>query len=285
MSGLLASAAAGGGCAIFNESVDVLTPGGYDETAAENPRLTRFRPVIEQISLEVISVERPADDPLLWRALWDPVGEVGAVDADRAAALREAGFRVGVIASKLPEALLTLTGDADRVGSPLPGTEDEFARVNRLPLRAGADAPLHAGPPRPEIVVTSPPVAGGSARTESFADASGIVRVRCRTQQEGWATFEFTPEIHHGPFAMRVAPNSTGWTSRSGQKVRSWPDRAFEITLAKDDSVILGLRDDADPGGLAAALLTSERDGHRTERLLVVTLKGLQKIQGERATR
>ena len=280
--------AAAGGCAIFNESVDVLTPGGYDETAAGDPRLTRFRPVVEQISLEIVSVERPPDDPLLWRALWDPVSEVGAVDADRTAALREAGFRVGVISSEPPEALRTLMGAGETVGAPLPGTERDGVRVQRLPLPAGGDAALHTGPTRPEISVTPPAGDAPDAeppRAETFEAAGGVVRVRCRTPQPGWATFEFTPEVHYGPLAVRPVPDSTGWTSRTGQKVRSWPDRAFEVTLTVGDSVIVGLREDADPAGLAAALLTAERDGHTAERLLVVRLADVRQLQSDRVER
>ena len=266
-----------GGCAVFDESVDVLTPGGYDETAAADPRLTRFRPVVEQITLEVASVERPPDDPLLWRAVWDPVSEVGAVDADRADALRAAGFRVGVISSEPPEALRDLLDTGETVGVPLPNTRRRAAPVQRVPLAAGADAALQTGVRAPELTVRTPAKGDAPGRTETFETAGGVVRVRCRTPQAGWATFEFTPEVHHGPMGRQVRPDATGWTATGGQKVRRWPRESFEVTLTVGDGVVLGLRDDADPEGLAAAILAEERDGHRVERLLLVRLADVRR--------
>ena len=277
-----------GGCALFDESVDVLTPGGYDESAADDPRIARFRPAVERITLEVASVERPADDPVLWRAVWDPVSEVGAVDADRAEALREAGFRVGVISSEPPEALRALLDTHDEVGVPLPDTRRRAAVLQRVPLPAGGTAALQTGARAPELTVAGPPTAGVDGettpgRTETFHTAGGVVRVRCRTPQAGWASFEFIPEVHHGPVGRRVRADSAGWTSTTGQKVRSWPDRAFEVTLTIGDGVVLGLREDADPDSLAAALLTHEAEGHRVERLLLVRLADVRRAELEPA--
>ena len=278
LAGACVGGAAGtlGGCALLDESVDVLTPGGYDESAAADPRLA-FRPVVEEITLEAISVERPPDDPLWWRAVWDPVSEVGSIDADRMDALREAGFRAGVISTEPPEAVLAMLEGADAVGVPLPESQRRSARSLRVPLLAGGDAALETGVRAAELTVRSPPTAAGPGRTETFRTAGGVLRVRCRTPQAGWATFEFTPEVHHGPVGMRPRPDSTGWTSATGQKVRSWPDRSFEATLTVGDGVVLGLRDDADPNGLAAALLTAEVQGHRTERLLIVRLANVRR--------
>ena len=279
-------AAALGGCAVFNKSVDAFTPGGdYDESATEDPRMV-FKPVIDQIALEVALVERPADDPLRDRALWDSVSEVGAVDAERADRLRAAGFRVGVASADPPEAVRALIERKERIGTPLPGTKlggdrgADGVNLTYVPLRAGADAALPTGPGGGDLLVATPADGGKPARTESFDSAAGVMRVGCRTPQKGWVTFQLTPEIHHGPAAMRAVPGAAGLETAHGQRVRAWPDRSFEVTLTVGDSIILGLREDAAPDSLAAALLAAEKHGHQTDRLLVVRLADVRQIEG-----
>ena len=279
------------GCEVFNKSVnavDAFGPGGnYDDSLTDDPRLTKYRPVIDQISLEVVLVERPADDPLLGRALWDAVSEVGAVDADRAERLRKAGFRVGVASADPPEAVRALIERRESIGTPLPGTRlgngrhDDGVSVQHIPLRAGGDAAVPTGPGRGDLLVVTPARDGKPVRTESFDTATGAVRVGCRSPQKGWVTVEVTPEIHHGPSAMRAVPGAAGLQTTHGQRVRAWPDRSFEVTLTVGDSIILGLRDDAAPDGLAAALLASEQDGHATDRVLVVRLAAVRQIEGQ----
>ena len=291
--GLLALSLAAGGCAIFDESVEALTPGGYDQSAADDPRLTGYRPVIEQIVLEVVLVERPADDPLLGRALWDSVGEVGVVEDRQAERLAEAGFRVGIASADPPEALRKLIDRSEPIGTPLPNVRlaggperDDDVIVKRVPLRVGGDAALHTGPTgRAFVIVSPPPAAGGEPRTESFADAVGAVRVASRNPHDRWVTFELTPEVHHGPVALRPKAGLAGMETAAGQRVRAWPDRACEVTVTVGDSVILGLRDDADPEGLAAGLLADERDGYPTDRLLVIRLADVRQVEGVKVER
>ncbi|MFH5802931.1 hypothetical protein [Alienimonas sp. DA493] len=277
------------GCAIFDQSVEAMTPGGYDESPVDDPRMTALRPVIDQILLEVVLVERPADDPLLGRALWDSVGEIGAVDADRAERLRNAGFRVGVASADPPEAVRALIERREVIGSPLPnsrttrlgaGGQDEEVKLNRVTLRVGGETTLPTAPNEGELLVVTPAAKGKPSRTESFDSATGQVRIGCRTPQKGWVTFDLTPEIHHGPRAMRAAPGPAGLETVHGQRVRAWPDRSFEVTLTVGDSVILGLREDAAPDCLAAALLAAEKNGHATDRVLVVRLADIRQIEG-----
>lgn len=288
---LVAAVAAGwlplGGCGLFRESVEAFGPGGqkYDRSE-DDPRMTNFRPVIDQIALEVALVERPADDPLLGQALWDAVGEIGAVDPERADRLREAGFRVGVASADPPEAVRALIERKAPLGTPLPGTRlgndvrRDGVNVRRVPLRAGGEAALPTSPPGGAMRVLTPGRVGRPDREETFDAAAGSVRVACRAPQKGWVTFELTPEIHHGPAAMRAVPGATGLETAHGQRVRAWPDLSFEVTLTVGDSIILGLRDDAAPDSLAAAMLSAEAHGHPTDRVLVVRLSDVQQIEG-----
>ncbi|NNJ26872.1 hypothetical protein [Alienimonas chondri] len=287
-----------GGCSLFNQPVGALftrpvaafTPGDeYDED--DPPMRGPFRPVIDQIALEVLLVERPADDPLLGRALWDSVGEVGAVDADRAERLRAAGFRVGVASADPPEAVRALIERRETIGAPLPGTRlgnderTDGVSIQRVPLRAGGETALPTAPSPGELIVVTPASGDRPARTESFDTATGSIRVTSRAPQKGWVTFELTPEIHHGPTAMRAAPGAAGLETSHGQRVRAWPDRSFEVTLTVGDSIILGLRNDAAPDSLAAAMLAAEKDGHATDRVLVVRLADVRQIEGRSSKR
>ncbi|QDT18195.1 hypothetical protein CA12_43360 [Alienimonas californiensis] len=277
------------GCALFDQSVEAMTTGGYDESPVDDPRMAAFRPVIDQILLDVVLVERPADDPLLGRALWDSVGEIGAVDADRAGRLRSAGFRVGVASADPPEAVRALIERQEVIGTPLPnsrttrlgaGDRDNEVQVNRITLRVGGDTTLPTAPRQSDLLVVTPAANGKPSRTESFDTATGQMRIGCRTPQKGWVTFDLTPEIHHGPQAMRAVPGPAGLETAHGQRVRAWPDRSFEVTLTVGDSVILGLRNDAAPDSLAAALLAAEKNGHATDRVLVVRLADIRQIEG-----
>ncbi|MEM9702256.1 MAG: hypothetical protein AAF907_07420 [Planctomycetota bacterium] len=277
--------------ALFTKPVDALTPAGYDESAAADPRLSNYRPVIDQIALEVLLVERPADDPLLGQALWDSVGEVGAVDPERAERLRAAGFRVGVASADPPEAVRALLERRETIGDPLPGARlgngiyADGMQIQRIPLRAGGDTSLPTTPLPGDLTVLTPGAGGKADRTESFDQAKGAMHIRCRAPQKGWVTFELTPEIHFGPTSLRPVPGVTGLETKQGQRIRSWPDKQFEVTLTIGDSVILGLRNDAAPDSLAAAMLAAEQDGHATDRVLVVRLADVQQIEGRRVER
>ncbi len=276
------------GCEVFKQNMETFgpsLPGSDDYDPVPDPRVTPFRPVIDQISLDVWLVERPEDDLLLGRALWDSVGEIGAVDAERADKLRAAGFRVGVASADPPEAVRALIERKETVGTPLPNTRFgnghyDGASVQRIPLRAGGDTTLPTVASRGDLRVLTPVHGDKPARTESFETAAGAVRVGCRTPRKGWVTLDLTPEVHHGPVAMRAVAGAAGLQTSHGQRVRAWPDLSFEVTLTGGDSVILGLREDAAPDSLAAALLASEQNGHATDRILVVRLAEVRQIEG-----
>ena len=268
-----------GGCNLFEEGVDLLRPGGYDLSAADDPKLSPLRPTIDQITLEVTVAQRPADDPLLGEALWLSVSEFGAIDTAVHERVRAAGFRVGVTGGSPPDALLRLTGKTDEVGEPLPG-RDRLTDTRTVPMRAGTDAVLKTTDDAAPVTFAA---ADGTA--EEFADARCVLRVRCRTPRDRWAEFEFTPEVHHGAVGLQPVSTDHGVTTTYGQKVHALAGCRFTLPLMAGDSVIIGRADDAAPDSPAAKFFTAERDGARTDRLLVVKLTNIRPIEGVRQER
>ena len=129
------------GCSLF--------PTGDAVSKAESRRLSLppIRAAQNAIQLEVLFVERPADDPLLGPMLWREIDQIGAIPAETRELLQQNGFRVGHVGSSLPPTVQTLLGlvGAGDVGDnqntkPLVG--------NRKILPPGIDTEVQTGEER-----------------------------------------------------------------------------------------------------------------------------------------
>ena len=92
------------GCNLFDQSISSIT--------GQTTMLPKIPPSLNTVQLEVVFIERPKGDPLLGKALWKEIDQIGALDPDVRDILRKNGFKVGVTASDPPSALQSMIKQA-----------------------------------------------------------------------------------------------------------------------------------------------------------------------------
>ncbi len=185
------------------------------------------------VTLDIVFVERPADDPLLGPALWDEVDQIGSLPGDEGQALADLGFRVGRVGANPPRALQTLMGLATEVVG-----EDEKRLVGRrVTLPSGVETKIDAGSPRIEATINVPTSEGMERRT--FHQVRGVFRVTAKRLQTGWARLEFLPEIHHGRMTNRPTAVRGQWQLQTSQMVERLYGQRFSLDLNLGEMVII----------------------------------------------
>ena len=100
----------------------------------------------DSVEVDIVFIDRPASDPLLGKALWREVDQVGALTAEQRAAIRDAGIQVGHVGSSPPDvlqSLLNLAGEeSERRRREANGIPQTSAR--RIVLPAGRDTEIAA---------------------------------------------------------------------------------------------------------------------------------------------
>jgi hypothetical protein len=257
----------GAGCALFDT-------GGWSASGLGVSRQTLLKPIAEiapeALRLEYVILERPAGDPLLGEELWLELVEIGLFDPAMRESLNGHGMRVGVTSSSPPDALKKLLGEAEEIddGSAPDGASRRHGQMLVLP--SGGHTEAQTSDILDTCLVNLE--IGGQLESKTFENARGVFRVTASSKQEGWATFEFLPEIHHGAPHTRPVAGKSGWEQfQTGQSVQKLYDQRFTLTLNEGDAaVITSLGDDPTrPGRL---FFRTEADGIPVQRLLVVRL-------------
>lgn len=245
------------GCALFTPS---------DTSPAietHRPLLPPLRAAAGAVQLQVIFVERPAEDPLVTQLVWQEVDEVGVAAPPLRAVLHENGLRIGQCGASVPPALQTLLGFVTEVSS----TDTAAMSGRQLSLLSGQDT---------EVVVcdsletcTVRYVLNAQEDAVEFQHARGLFRLRPVRLQDGWVRLEFTPEIHHGESRMRHTPTDEGWALRAGQKADVRYQLKFQVTLNSGEMVIVGASD-SPADTLGQTFFRHEQSGRINQRLLVI---------------
>jgi hypothetical protein len=260
--------ACGIGCALFDT-------GGWSAVGLDaGDRQTLLKPIEavapEALRLEYVLVERPANDPLIGSELWDELAEMGVVDHTVRSTLNSNGIRVGVASTSPPQALQKLLGEAKEIRD-AEVSEDARRRHGQtllLPTGSQTDAQTSDYFDSYTLNVTI----DGRPTPKTFEQARGVFRVTASSKQDGWAKFEFMPEIRHGAAQMRPVAGEAGWNQfETGQSVQKLYDQKFELKLVEGEAaVVTSLGDVRDnPGEL---FFRTTVDGVPVQRLLVVKL-------------
>ncbi|QDT66411.1 hypothetical protein [Calycomorphotria hydatis] len=231
--------------------------------------LKPLEPGGDTVGVEVMFVERPADDPLWGSPLWMDVDQIGALSPHRREQLEQDGIRIGISSSRPSPALQKMIGLAEEIG--IQEDEKKFSG-RRLVLRSGGTTELQTTPIFPEMFAQ---VSNDeAAEPELFTNARGMLQVQCRSLQAGWAELEFLPQIHHGAEQLRHVATDSGWNMRSSQKVRRLYDDRFELTLNDGEMALITATDD--PGDSAGArFFLHDSDQGLMRRLIIVRLAGV----------
>lgn len=221
------------------------------------------------MQLQIVFVDRPADDPLLMQTLWRQVDQVGASTPETRAMLSRNGFRLGLAGGQPPPALQTLLGLTTEIASK-PGVDDpRMMHGRQLALTPGQDAEvlLHQD-------LTDFPIRYRLANQEdevSYLQARCLFRIKPVRLNEGWVRVEFTPEVQHGQHQLRRAATDDGWALRGGQLTDSRQSLGFSVTLNTGEFAAIGC--DGQTGDTPGrAFFSATKDGRAIQRLLVVRL-------------
>jgi hypothetical protein len=255
----LASATLVAGCALFSPQ-DVATT-----IEAHRQLLPRLRPAPEAIQLQVVFIDRPADDPTLTQLLWQEVDEVGAVPPAVRSSLNENGLRVAQCGATVPPTLQTLLGLAGDQ-APFPAADGSTFNGRQLSLMSGQEGEFVINDPL-EACSVNIRINGQSDRME-FEHASCALKIRPVRLQDGWVRLEFAPEIRHGDSRMRHMPTDEGWALRGGQKVDARHALKFQVTLNSGEMAIVGAASGSDT--LGGQFLRRENEGQAQQRLFVI---------------
>jgi hypothetical protein len=256
------------GCALFNKTDDMTAASGRDVVGRPPDRITR-----DTIQLEVLLLDRPENDPLLGRILWDDVDEIGAVELDVRERLNSNGLRVGVAGSTLPQALQTLLESSHKGLTFLPADKRRISNAPPITLLAGTDTLVTTTTPaRRSITLTG----GKSSEPLEFDTAVCAFRVKANRLQDGWARLEFTPEIHHGASRVRHQANDVGWEMRASQDIEVLHDQRFEVMLNVGETAVVSCGQlEADSVG---EHFFSQEKGK--QRLMIVRLANIGQVEG-----
>ncbi|MFQ5730724.1 MAG: hypothetical protein ACE5KM_02095 [Planctomycetaceae bacterium] len=207
------------------------------DTDKGSSHLPAIRRPGRSVGLEIVFVERPANDPLMSdRNLWEGVDTVGELAPEVRMRLRGSGFRVGHSSATPNEAIETMLGltSAD-TGTRAPVGREQLSG-RRIYRPAGGETEVQTSRVYPEFVI---PASDSRSPRLEFRNARCLFRVKVRQVANGWTELEFTPEIHHGRNGWRPIATGMGWQGTTSQKVHRLYDRRFRLTLNLGEMAIL----------------------------------------------
>ena len=247
------------GCSLFP------TEDAVSKVESRRPMLPPIRAAQNAIQLEVLFVERPADDPLLGPMLWREIDQIAAIPAETRELLQQNGFRVGHVGSSLPPTVQTLlglvgAGESDNANSkPLVG--------NRKILPPGIDTEVQTSEERESCQLKI--VQGDQVKLHEYQSARSLFRLKSARLQDGWVRIDFQPEIHYGDNRVRHTPTEEGWAYRSRQNVDARHAHQFSLTMNVGEMAIITAAPDQ-PETMGDLFFCRDDHGIKRQRVLIV---------------
>jgi hypothetical protein len=183
----------------------------HDREHVGKSPLRPAQPSPDSVTMEIIWVRFPANDPQLNSTAWQEIDETQLPPAVRRE-LASNGFRAGVISGTLPNAIAqALDGDKPPADAQTPSGQAQAASLAAEPIVHGRVQQLQRNQ-RSEIqaseVYTSLPLLMNHGRELSgrtYREAQAMYALRVDPQPDRSTLVELTPELHHGPLHW-------GWT-------------------------------------------------------------------------
>ena len=228
----------------------------------------------ESLTLEIFQVRIPSEDEQLAEELWSEVDEQ-RIDLETRRGLTRNGFRAGVLAGHIPEALVSqFQGDADGATQEDGLLDDEkiAARVVRrlIQLKRSDQASVQASDLRKQINVLVNSEDGLHGQSYDQVQAAYNLRVEPASGQR--ARLRLTPELQHGELRNRYAGSDQGifLVTPSRERV-AYDDLALRTELSAGEFLVVGSLPDS-AGTLGWAFHGIEVDGPAEQKLVLVRL-------------
>jgi hypothetical protein len=248
------------GCSLFPADDAV------SKVESRRPALPPIRVAQTAIQLEVLFVERPADDPLLGPILWREIDQIAAIPAETRELLQQNGFRVGHVGSSLPPTVQTLLGimGKDDIGD---SSNTKPLIGSRKILPPGMDTEVQTGEERESCQLNI--VQGDRVKRQEYQFARSLFRMKSARLQDGWVRIDFQPEIHHGENRVRHTPTEEGWAYRSRQNVDARHAHQFSLTMNVGEMAIITAAPDQ-PDSMGDLFFCRDDNGIKKQRVLIV---------------
>ena len=236
--------------------------------------LTPIKPEIETVQLDIIYIERDADDPLLSSLVWDEVDTIGTVNLETRSKLRKAGFRIGLVGLTPPRSLQRLFGLKQAI-TDLAGTSRHNEMVGRtVHLRSGGEAEILTSNVQPEISIQLP----GESEPTTLRNVRCVLRTELERLQDGWVKLHITPEIHHGNPELRPVAGVSRWELKPQQEIISLRDLKFSVTLNVGEMLMVS-SESTEQDKIADHFFVNQNDERSQRRMVVIRLTDMKKIK------
>ncbi len=243
------------GCALFSANVgalgtlrDALAIDDSEGTWVQTRKLPNPAAVRNTIHIDVMSVDKPVDDPLVGPELWREINQVGAIGAVERSRLDAVGIRVGHVGARPPEVLEKILGlRTEFQDAALDKSNAPFVR--RLVLTAGAEREIESSSAYPECELDVAAPGEDNPLPNRFENARCVFRMTAHRTREQLVRIEFVPEIHHGPCEWRPVVIDHHWQGRTRQAITPLYHLKFAVELNSGEMVVLG-GDEGNPSPL-----------------------------------
>jgi hypothetical protein len=216
----------------------------------------------DAVVLDLIVIEQPLGDAFLNRELWQSTDYL-AGGIDRKRLLDDNGLRIGTIVGMNPERLQGLLG------------MDRYCVTRRRQvLGTGGNTTVTLGATQPDC----------RFRLRTDAGVCDVILDQGQCQfviepvpaSEGRTRLKFTPKVLYGSGPVpEYQADKAGWSIQYKRPSQSYPEAAFDVTLASNQVLVIGTPFDEDADDTAPRTLGSQcflqENGHGyMQRLLVV---------------
>ncbi len=262
-----------GGCRLFNQGWSH-TFGNTNPDDRQSGGLPPVQRMAETVGLEIVFVERPADDPLLQpRKLWEGVDLVGQMPPELRARLKKNGFQIGHAGTTPNSALETLLGLKSISSGAQAPIDPRKLFGHRVIRPTGGETVIPASKVHPSLIGV---VTDDSGKRTDFAQARCVFRVTATRLQDGWAKLEFTPEVHHGKQTYRPVATDNGFTGATSQRIHRLYNQRFSMKLNVGEMAVI-TSDRSRPDSLAARFFLEGSGDSAVQRLLIVRVADVAK--------
>lgn len=248
-------------------------------SARNKSLLAPFKPSLETSTLEVSFVRHEYKLPALNDELWTQVDET-AIPADVRSALLRNGLRAGVISGALPLDLESMLSGPPQAAPP---STESPAAASTQPASAPTISrrTLHVLPNQRSELLASDVYERLNLlmREENEGTGHEYFKARCALAVtatplgDGRVRLAIVPEVQHGEARQQYRGDDGMWRVDSSRPKVTLNSMAFDVVLAPDQSVVLGVRADR-PASVGHYFFTEPVGGELEQKLLLIRFAG-----------
>lgn len=247
------------GCALFPEGMSA------EKVETRRPTLPPIQAAPDSIQLEVLFVERPADDPLLTKLIWAEVDQIASIPAETRELLLQNGMRVALAGSNPPPTVQKLLGMVS--GGSNSAVDSKRMVGSRKLLPPGVDTEVQTAENYETCHLKL--IQGDNVKLLDYQQARCLFRMNSNRLQDGWIRVTFQPEIHHGENRVRHTPTEDGWAFRSRQNVDARHSHQFSLTMNVGEIALITAAPEM-PESLGELFFCRDDNGIKKQRVLIV---------------